>query len=318
MRFDVVTFGETMLRLSPDGFQTLEQAETYQVRCAGTESNVAVGLARLGLRVAWFSRLVDNPLGRKVAASLRGHGVDVSHVIWTGQGRIGIAFMEIGVPPRPSEVVYDRAGSVFSQMQESDVDWSLFAQARHLHVTGITPALGPSCSACVSRAVRRARESGATLSFDVNYRRKLWKPEAAAATLGPLMAGVDVLFLTSEDAAELFGIRGEPETAVRLTAERYRSRWTVLTLGAQGAAALAGDQFALQPGYPTNVVDRIGAGDAFVAGFLFGYFQGELRRALQLGLAMAAIKMTTPGDLTYTTLRQVEELIAGVTPSVRR
>ena len=316
--FDVITFGETMLRLSPAGFQTLEQAEFYEARCAGTESNVAVAAARLGLQTGWFSKMVDNPIGRKIANIIRQHGVDVSHIIWTEQGRNGVIFMELGQRPRPSEVIYDRADSAASQLDPCEVDWGVLKDARHLHLTGITPALSSSCEECVRESIRHAREYGLTVSFDVNYRHKLWPAPHAAEVLEPLMKGVDVLLSSGDDIESLFGIQGAPEDAVRAAAERFGSKWTVLTLGGDGAVGLLGDQLCRRSSHRPNVVDRIGAGDAFVGGFLHGYFREDLDLALRYGLAMAALKMTTPGDLSYATLKQVEELAAGENASVRR
>jgi len=317
-RYDVVTFGETMLRLSPAGHQALEQAEAYEARCAGTESNVAVALARLGLRAAWVSRLVDDPIGRRIVGLIRQHGVDVSHVVWVAEGRNGVIFMEIGRRPRPSEVVYDRAGSAASQLRPDEINWDILAEAKHLHVSGITPALSDSCSGCVATALERARDAGLTVSFDVNYRRKLWAPQQAAEVLSPMMSGVDVLFLTSDDSADLFGIMGESDCAVREVAERFGPKWTVMTLGGEGAVGYAGEQVLHEPVHPTDVVDRIGAGDAFVGGFLYGFFRDDLAKALKYGLAMAALKMTTPGDLSFATLEQVEELASGGLASVKR
>lgn len=317
-RYDVVTFGETMLRLSPANHQTLEQAETYEARCAGTESNVAVALARLGLRAAWTSRLVDDPIGRRIANLIRQHGVDVSHLVWVDEGRNGIIFMEIGKRPRPSEVIYDRANSAASQLRPDEIDWGLLDEAKHLHVSGITPALSDSCSECVSAAIERARGAGLTVSFDVNYRRKLWTPQQAAEVLSPMMSEVDVLFLTADDSADLFGIMGEPHSAVRETAQRFGSKWTVMTLGGEGAVGYTDEQTLLEPVHPTDMVDRIGAGDAFVGGFLYGFFRNDLAMALKYGLAMAALKMTTPGDLSFATLEQVEDLVSGGSASVKR
>jgi 2-dehydro-3-deoxygluconokinase len=316
--WDVITFGETMLRLSPGNFQTLEQAEEYEVRCAGSESNVAVGLCRLGLRAAWFSKLVDNPLGRKIANSLRFHGVDTSHVIWTNAGRVGTAFMELGTGIRPSEVIYDRAQSVASQLQESEIGWAILSSARHLHVTGITAALSASCADCVAAALRHARQQGLSVSLDVNYRRKLWTTQRAAEILSPMMPGLDVLFITAEDAAQVCGLSGEPEDVVRELAKRYGASWTVMTLGGEGAVARVQGQTCREKAVPTSLVDRIGAGDAFVAGYLCGYLEGDPTRALRYGLAMAALKMTTPGDLSFATRQQVDDVLSGRSGSVKR
>ena len=317
-KLDIVTFGETMLRLSPRNYKTLEQAEEYEIGTAGTESNVAVAAARLGLRASWFSKLVNNPMGRKIANSVRAHGVDVSSIIWTDEGRVGTAFMELGTSPRPSEVVYDRSNSVASQLQASEIDWSILENARHLHVTGITAAISESCAECVEAAIQHARDAGLTVSFDVNYRSKLWSPQRAVDVLEPLMVGVDVLFISSEDVELLFDVEARPETAIHHIADRFQTPWTVITLGAEGAVGRYEGRIRHQPSYPINMVDRIGAGDAFVAGFLYGYFDYDLEIALKYGLAMAAVKMTTPGDLSFTTHQQIEEIVSGAGEGVRR
>ncbi|MDP7132803.1 MAG: sugar kinase [Planctomycetota bacterium] len=317
-KYHVVTFGETMLRLSPKNNRTLEQADDFEVLCAGSESNVAVALSRLGLRSCWFSRLVNNPIGRRIANMIRAHGVDVSQVRWTDEGRNGVAFMELGVPPRSTEVVYDRAGSAASRLDCESVDWDVLKEAKHLHVTGITVALGPSCAECVAIAIAKAREEGLTISFDVNYRQKLWPPRRAAEVLEPLMKQTDVLFMTSEDAERLFEISGNAEKAIEAASQRFGAKWTVLTLGGDGAIAGAEGNTQKVPGNSVHEIDRIGAGDAFVGGFLYGYFKDDLDMALRYGLAMSALKMTTPGDLSFATLSQVRALAAGDGQGVKR
>jgi 2-dehydro-3-deoxygluconokinase len=249
---------------------------------------------------------------------IREQGVDVSHILWVAEGRNGTIFMEIGQRPRPSEVIYDRANSAASKLRPDEVDWGILDEAKHLHVSGITPALSPSCSDCVSMAIDRARGAGLTVSFDVNYRRKLWEPRRAAEALSPLIAGVDVLFLTADDAETLFGVRENAEEAVRRVADRLGSKWTALTLGGEGAVGYAGGHVCLEPAHPTDAVDRIGAGDAFVGGFLYGFFRDDLKMALKYGLAMAALKMTTPGDLSYATLEQVRDMASGTHVAVKR
>jgi 2-dehydro-3-deoxygluconokinase len=226
--------------------------------------------------------------------------------------------MELGVPPRVSEVVYDRKGSAASLMKTDEVDWSLLDAAKHLHVTGITAAISQSSAACVEKSIEDTRRRGKTVSFDVNYRKKLWTEEEAARILSPMMQNLDVLFLTREDAAQIFEIEGEPEEAARKIQKKFGSEWTVLTLGADGALILEGETIHRKESFPVQTIDRIGAGDAFVAGCLFGFLRDDLEIALNYGLAMAALKMATPGDLSFATVPQIEELIQGAGRSVRR
>src|SRR3989440_11829914 len=166
---DVFTLGETMLRFTPKGYTRLEEASELEVRIGGTESNVAIALARLGLRAAWASRLPRNPLGELTARRILSFGVDVSHVRWVDGARMGLYFIEPGAPPRSSLVLYDRARSAASEMEPEDFDWGLLDHTRHLHLTGITPALSESAAATAARAIREARARGRSISFDVNY-----------------------------------------------------------------------------------------------------------------------------------------------------
>ncbi len=183
MTFDLVTLGETMIRLSPPVPQRLEQAAVLEVNIGGAESNIAIALARLGFRTAWLSRLPDNAWGQRIVCTLRAHGVDVSGVVWATGERVGTYFVEYGSPPRPIRVLYDRADSAMSRMQPDEVAWHVVERGRVIHCTGITPALSPSCAEVVWKMMRRAREQGALVSFDLNYRALLWSPAAAAAAL---------------------------------------------------------------------------------------------------------------------------------------
>src|ERR1043165_4264691 len=160
--FDVITFGETMIRLSPPNCGRLESCDSLDLRIGGAESNTAVALSRLERRVAWWSKLVDNPLGRRIENEIRRWGVDTSQGIWADSGRVGVYFIEYGAKPRPHHVYYDRADSAISKLESAEVDWNHLARAKHLHLTGITPALSESCAAVVSQAVTEARERGIT------------------------------------------------------------------------------------------------------------------------------------------------------------
>src|SRR5919202_1597120 len=183
---DVFTVGETMIRLTPKGFIRLEEASELELRIGGTESNVAIALARLGLRPAWASRLPRNPLGELTARRILSFGVDVSHVRWVDGARMGLYFIEPGAAPRSSLVLYDRAHSAASSMTPDDFDWSVLGRARHVHLTGITPALSATAAETVARALAEARGRGRTVSFDVNYRARLWPAAVACEGLLPL------------------------------------------------------------------------------------------------------------------------------------
>ncbi|WP_322801018.1 sugar kinase [Thermoflexus sp.] len=306
---DVVTIGETLLRLTaPPGFG-LEQTEILRLEVAGAESNVAIGLSRLGISSGWISRLVNNPLGRRIVNKIREHGVDVSRVIWTSEGRVGLYYLELGQPPRPYQVIYDRAGSAFSQIDPEEVDWDYVHQARLIHLTGITPGLGSNCYRLICRAIREAQSAGLKISFDVNYRSKLWSPEDARQAIQPFLPAIDVLFCTLQEARQVLGWSGDPETMLREAAQRYPGMTIVLTLEEGGALLWYEGEIYKQPGYPLEPLDRVGAGDAMVAGFLTGFLQEDPLRGLAYGVAYAALKHTFIGDIAWCNRSDLEQLI---------
>jgi 2-dehydro-3-deoxygluconokinase len=321
--FDVITLGETMLRLSPTNLRRIEQANELEIYIGGTESNTAVGLARLGLKVCWLSRLTDNPLGRLLAGKIAQHGVDTSHVTWTDEDRIGLLFLEEGKAPRGSRVIYDRQGSAASRLQAGDLPRRLFhpAGARLFHTTGITVAIGKEPAAATAEAVRWAKEAGWLVSFDLNYRSTLWSPAAARRGCDPIMQQADILFLPERDAILLYELAPDtpPEDVLRAIAERYPRALIALTLGADGAIARApGGEIHRQASYPAEEVDRIGGGDAFSAGFLYGYLSEQddpsrLATALRWGAAAAALKYGIRGDFPVITRSEIEALIEGAT-----
>jgi 2-dehydro-3-deoxygluconokinase len=312
LKYDVVTLGETMIRLSPPGKQRIEQAVSLELRIGGAESNVAVDLARLGLRTAWVSRLVDNPLGRRIASEIRAHGVDTSHLIWTQDGRVGTYFVEFGAPPRPIRVWYDRADSAMARLSPEEIDWQVFGESRLVHLTGITVALSASCSQVVSLLVDRAREAGVTVSFDVNYRAKLWPPELAAEALSPICGKTDILFVGSHDAARLFACQGPPEQMADQLRGMFGARIIALTKADGGSVCLDDNGIYSEGPYPAVAeVDRVGAGDAFASGFLFGYLEGkDPALCLRYARALSAIKYSMPGDLAITTREELESLVS--------
>ena len=316
--FDVVTLGEALLRLTPPNFQRIEQAQQFNIEVAGSEVNTAVGLARLGAQVTWLSRLPDSVLGRRVAQQLSAHGVDASHVIWSESERLGLYFWEDAQPPRNNLVIYDRKDSAASHMTEADLPSDLFQpeRARHLHLTGITPALSSQAAQMTQRAAEMAKVAGWTFSFDINLRRKLWTPEEAQRVCMPLIELADVFIAPLRDVQSVLKIdtSATGEEALAVLAVQFPNKVIALTLGMDGSLGIDGNgRMYHQPIFPTTVVDRLGSGDAFTAGLLYGlYFSesaGDLSLALRWGNAMAAMKRTIRGDLPLVDKTAVAQLV---------
>jgi 2-dehydro-3-deoxygluconokinase len=315
---DVWTLGETMLRFTPRGYTRLEDAGELEVRTGGSESNVAVALARLGCRAAWVSKLPRNPLGMLIARRLRGYGVDLEHVVWSEGGRAGLYFIEPGSPPRPGQVLYDRARSAASTLAPEEVDWSVLDRVRHVHLTGITPALGESCAATTARALAEARARGCSVSFDVNYRARLWGHAAARVALAPLVAGLDLLICTEVDARLVFQLSGGYQELLRGLAAMSQAKVVALTLGSNGAVLYDGGSYLQASAFELAVVDRVGAGDAFDAGLIWGFLQGDLQLGLNYGTAMAALKHSIPGDEFSGSRDEVEALLESCSQEIQR
>jgi len=320
---DLVTFGEAMLRLSPPDFRRLEQAVNFDINVAGAELNVATTAARLGLSTSFITRLPGNPLGRMVRNKSREQGIDTSHIIWAEDGRVGIYFVEFGALPRPSAVLYDRANSAIAMIKPGMVDWrSLFSGAKVFHVTGITPALSTGAAEATGEALAEARKAGLLVSFDLNYRANLWTTRQAGKTLTPLMEHVDFLFTTEEDTARVFKVEGKDYREVaRKLAEKFAFKVVAITLRENitvwrnnwTAIAYHNGKIYQDREYELEIVDRVGAGDAFAGGFLYSYLStnGDISQALKYGVAASALKHSCPGDVNWCTLEEVEKLVAG-------
>jgi 2-dehydro-3-deoxygluconokinase len=320
-QYDFITLGEAMLRLSPPAYQKIAQAGAFDIQVGGAESNVAINLAQLGFRTAWLSRLPDTPLGRRLAAAIAAHGVDTGGVRFAPGERLGLYFVELGPPPRPNRVIYDRTSSAASRMSSADVDFARIAQAAWLHLTGITPALSPTCRAMTADVLRFARERGLTVSFDVNYRASLWPPDEAAQVLLPLLSLCHYVFVAHRDGQHLFGAPAEPSEAAAALRTQFGCQVLVMTLGDAGAIAQTETEQVTvpQPFRVVQIIDRIGAGDAFAAGFMAACRWGQpLADALRYGHALSALKLTLPGDLALFSRAEVEQLIAGDGPASLR
>lgn len=324
---EVVTFGEAMVRLLPPGHARLERATSFGVEAGGAELNTAAGLVRLGHAAAWVSRLPDNPLGRLVLNRVRESGVE-PRVELAADGRCGLYFLEEGAAPRPSGIVYDRAGSSFALQPTDAFDWPrLLSGAKWFHVTGINPALGDTSLSATRTALKVAKALGLTTSVDLNYRSKLWDATAAGRVMAELLLDCDVLLASMEDAANLFGVTGADFAAVaRQLGDRFglqavagvkRVAPGVWRNRFGGVGYRDGKSYETQ-WHEVEIVDRLGAGDAFAAGLIHGMLAGDFERGLHVGAAFGALKHTVPGDLPAADLAEVEAVLAGGGLRVRR
>jgi len=320
-RHDLVGLGEVMLRLAARPPQRLDQATALDVQIGGTEANVAAACARLGLRTAVISALPsEHAWGDRTVRELTGHGVDCAGVLRPPGQRMGLYFIEYGVAPRPVRILYDRRDSAFSRLQPEDVDWSLVRGARLAHLTGVTAALGANLRAVVRRAVDEAAAAQVPVSFDVNYRSRLWSPKEARDFLAEVLPRVRYLFIGADDAATVFELAGEPERVLEGMRRLAPSATIALTLGEAGSAVLtpAGVRRPSRR-YAVTVVDRVGAGDAFAAGFLWATLIGrDAQQAVDAATALAALKCTIWGDVSLVSRPELEELLATDSTEIRR
>jgi 2-dehydro-3-deoxygluconokinase len=325
--FDVVTFGESMIRLTPPNFQRLEQAREFEVGVSGAELNTATGLARLGMRTTWVSRLVDSPMGRMIANRAREQSVDTSNIIWVKEGRVGIYYYEMGASTRASQVIYDRANSAISQLKMGELDWELIlGGARAFHISGITPALSQSCAEVSQLAVATAKSAGCVVSLDINYRARLWSKEAARECITGLLKDVTILFTTLDEAQAVLGLEGEAEDVAREIADRWNVPVVAITLREAPSVlrniwrslALADGKVYTGRTIQLELIDRMGTGDSYDAGFLYGYLTGDLNKAVAYGDALAAIKHSVPGDYTWVTPAELKSQVENVQTKIQR
>ncbi len=333
----IVTFGEIMLRLSPPGFQRLCQADSFEAVYGGGEANVAVSLANYGLPVEYVTRLPANDLGTCALQALRRHGVGTRHVL-RGGARLGLYFCETGAVSRAGKVIYDRDHSALADIEPGMIDWDAVLQdARWFHWTGITPAVSEGAAAVCREAVEAANRLGVPVSTDLNYRKNLWRWGRQPGEVMPdLVEGCDVILGNEEDAEKVFGIHPEgidvtsgkvegaayESVARQLMARFPRCRKVVITLRGSISAShntwsgvlWDGVQLYEAPTYQiTHIVDRVGGGDAFMGGLLYGLltFPEDDRRALHFAVAASCLKHTVYGDFNLVTVEEVERLLAG-------
>ncbi len=330
----VVTFGEIMLRLSTPGYQRFVQAQGFDVCYGGGEANVAVSLAQFGVDARFVTRLPKHEIGEAALNAVQRYGVDTRHIL-RGGDRVGIYFLETGASQRASKVIYDRSGSSIAEVAPGMVNWKhVFDGASWFHVTGITPALSDTAAAATVEAVSTARSMGLTVSCDLNFRKKLWSREKAEKTMSQVVQHVDVVIANEEDAEMVFGIKaGESDVeAGELDIAKYRNvaeqlikrfpsvKKVAITLRESLSASdnnwsavfFDGVEFHHSKKYSVRIVDRVGGGDSFGAGLIYGLLSGRPSRdALEFAVAASCLKHTIPGDFNHVSVAEVDELVKG-------
>lgn len=329
----VVTFGEIMMKFSPQSFQRFIQAASMNVEYAGAEANVAVSLANYGIATSFVSKLPQNELGDAAINHLRKFGVDTTQVIREGQ-RIGIYFVEKGASQRPSKVIYDRKNSAIACANSDDFDWNtIFKDANWFHFTGITPALSDELANICLEACRMAKAKGITVSCDLNYRKKLWSCERANEVMTKICQYVDVCIANEEDAADVFGIHAENSdiskglinklsytSVAKQLHEKLGFKMVAITLRESISASdnnwsailFDGNKMYDSCKYAIHLVDRIGGGDSFGAGLIYGLINyDDCQKALDFAVAASCLKQTIEGDFNLSSIDDVLNLVEG-------
>lgn len=329
----VVTFGELMLRLAPNGYYRFFQDDQLQATFGGGEANVAVSLANYGIDTAFVTKLPTHAIGQAAVNSLRKYGVDTSNIV-RGGDRVGIYFLEKGASQRGSVCIYDRAHSAIQQAQPSDFDWdTIFADADWFHFTGITPALGENLVDICREACKKAKEHGVKISCDLNYRGKLWNREEARKAMTDLCQYVDVCISNEEDAKDVFGIEAENtdiyggklnkegyKSVAKQLADRFGFEKVAITLRTSisandndwAAMLYDGENYCFSKEYHLHIVDRVGGGDSFGGGLIYALLSGkETQTAVEFAVAASALKHSIEGDYNLVSVSEVEKLAGG-------
>lgn len=329
----VITFGEIMLRLAPEGYYRFVQVDKLGAVFGGGEANVAVSLANYGFDAAFVTKLPKHEIGQAAVNSLRRYGVDVSYIA-RGGDRVGIYYLEKGASQRPSKVIYDRAGSSIYTASSEDFDWKeIFRDAEWFHFTGITPALNDDVAAICLEACKAARELGVKVSCDLNYRNKLWSKEKAGQVMGELCKYIDVCIANEEDAADVFGIKaadtdvtagnvnheGYKDVAKQL-ADRFGFEKVAITLRESlsandnnwSAMLYDGTDYYFSKKYQMHIVDRVGGGDSFGGGLIAAILSGyDSQKTIEFAVAASCLKHSIEGDFNMVSMEEVEKLAGG-------
>ena len=329
----IVTFGEIMMRLNPEGHFRFLHADKFEVSYAGGEANVAVSLANFGMKAAFVSKVPAHEIGQNAINALRHFGVDTEHMVRGGH-RLGLYFVEKGASQRASKVIYDRAGSAIAMAKPEDFDWdAIFDGADWFHWTGITPALGGDLPQICLEACKTAKAKGITVSCDLNYRKKLWTSEKAGQVMAALMPYVDVCIANEEDAKDVFGIEAENTdinagkidrsgyiSVARQLQERFGCKQVAITLRGSitasdnkwAAMLYDGQQAYFSPEYLVHIVDRVGGGDSFGGGLIYSMLMGRAPQdAINFAVAASCLKHTIEHDFNLVSVAEVEALARG-------
>lgn len=308
--FDVTAFGETMLRLSVPPGHRLTKMRQLEVHAGGAETNVLGALSALGRTCGWVSALPEDDLGGFVLRELAAARIDSSAVILK-KGRVGTYYVEFAAAPRATHVIYDRLDAAVSTLTPADINWRYLFDTRVLHLTGITAALSRGCYEIVREACERAKDRGVKASFDVNYRSKLWSAETAREKLTPILKRVDILVCGEGDAGAVFGISGSPAAVLEQLHDLSGAAHVVLTRSDEGSAALVGGELVQISAGAAETIDRLGAGDAFTAGVIDGFLDGDIFEGMKRGTVLAALALSQHGDMVSTTRSELEGLLGG-------
>jgi len=329
----VITFGEIMLRLAPEGYYRFVQASSFGATYGGGEANVAVSLSGFGIDAAFVTKLPKHEIGQGAVNKLREFGVDTSHIV-RGGDRVGIYFLEKGASQRPSKVIYDRAHSSIATAAEGDFDWDkIFQGVSWFHFTGITPALSDNAAVICLAACKAAKSKGVSVSCDLNYRNNLWSREKAGEVMGKLMEYVDLCIANEEDSHDVFNISasgsdvttgkinhdGYKEVAATLV-KRFGFKYTAITLRESisandnnwGAMLHTGNDYYFSKKYPVHIVDRVGGGDSFGAGLIYATLNKmSPQDSIEYAVAASCLKHTIEGDFNLVSADEVKKLAAG-------
>ena len=329
----VITFGELMLRLAPEGYYRFVQAEQYGATYGGGEANVAVALANFGIDARFVTKLPKHEIGQAGVNSLRRFGVDTTKIT-RGGDRVGIYFLEKGASQRPSKVIYDRAGSSIATATASDFNWDqIFEGVDWFHFTGITPALGDEVAAICLEACKIAKEKQITISCDLNYRNKLWSKEKAGKVMGELCNYVDVCIANEEDASDVFGIKATDtdvttgkvnheayKDVAKQLVERFGFKKVAITLRESLSAndnnwagmLYDGSDFYFSKKYLMHIVDRVGGGDSFGAGLIYSCLNNfDPQKTIEFAVAASCLKHSIEGDFNQVSVDEVTKLAGG-------
>ena len=329
----VITFGELMLRLAPEGYLRFVQADKFEATFGGGEANVAVSLSNYGIDTAFVTKLPKHEIGQMAVNSLRKYGVDTSEIV-RGGDRVGIYYIEKGASQRPSKVIYDRAYSSIYTAKNEDFDWDkIFDGAEWFHFTGITPALNPTVASICLDACKAAKAHGVKVSCDLNFRKKLWSREEARETMTKLMPYVSVCISNEEDAYDVFGIAPENNdvNSGKLNEDGYKSvakqlmdrfgfekvaitlRTSISANDNKWAAMLYdGKEYCFSRSYNMHIVDRVGGGDSFGGGLIYSQLSGmSTRDSIEFAVAASCLKHSIEGDYNFVTVDEVKALAGG-------